>query len=78
MSPQREKGKERQEVEIDAPTIIPFDRAEQDKARLRALEEERRQEYNQVKAKVSSLPEACTALSLLSLASKLSAESVKL
>ncbi|KAK3799418.1 hypothetical protein RRG08_009962 [Elysia crispata] len=48
----REKSKERQEVEIDAPTIIPFDRADQDKARLKALEEERRREYNQVKAKL--------------------------
>ncbi|GFS05395.1 hypothetical protein ElyMa_004680900, partial [Elysia marginata] len=48
----REKGKEKKEVEFDSPTIIPFDRAEQDRARLRALEEERRQEYNQVKAKL--------------------------
>ncbi|XP_035825253.1 inner centromere protein-like isoform X2 [Aplysia californica] len=49
----KEHGRAREkEKEIDEPKIIPFDRAEQDKERLRILEEERKREYNQVKAQM--------------------------
>ena len=41
--------------EIDGPKVIPFDRAEQEKYRLKLMEEERQREYNQVKALVKIL-----------------------
>lgn len=42
----------RNEPEIDNPSIIPFNRVEEDKIKMRLLEEERKREYNQVLAKV--------------------------
>ena len=41
------------EDEITNPSIIPFNRVEEDRIKKRLMEEERQREYQQMKAKVS-------------------------